>query len=84
MTNKICIIICLLAGILWMSHTVKASSKDSMQQEALQKHIDIVKTTNPQMYQSMVDAAGGNIVNCLSCHSDIFQDTGPSGKRRLK
>lgn len=82
MTRKICIIICLLAGILWMSHTVKASSKDSKEQEALQKHIDIVKIRNPQMYQSMVDAAGGSIVNCMSCHRDIFQDTGSSGKRR--
>ena len=82
MTRKICIIICLLAGILWMSHSVKASSKDSKNQEILQRHIDIVKIKNPQMYQSMVDAAGGNIVNCMSCHGDIFQDTGPSGKRR--
>jgi hypothetical protein len=84
MTRKLCIIIGLMAGILWMSHAVKASSKDSKEHEALQQHIDIVKIKNPQMYQSMVDAAGGNIVNCMSCHSDIFQDTGPSIKRPLK
>ncbi len=82
MKRKICIIIGLLAGILWMSHADNASSENSKEHEALQRHIDMVKTTNPQLYQSMVDAAGGSIVNCMSCHSDIFQDTGSSGKRR--
>ena len=82
MIKKIGIIICLLAGILWMSHADSASNQDLKEQEALRKHIDIVKTTNPQMCQSMVDAAGGIIVNCMSCHQDIFQDTGLSGKRR--
>jgi predicted small secreted protein len=82
MIRKICIIIGLLVGILWMSHIDKALSEDSKEQEALQTHIDIVKIKNPQMYQSMVDAAGGNIVNCMSCHHDIFKDTGSSSKRR--
>ncbi len=81
MTRKICIIICLLAGIVWISHTENASSQDSKEQEALQQHIEIVKTTNPQMYQSMLDAAGGVIVNCMSCHQDIFKDTGSPNVR---
>ena len=82
MRRKMLIISILMAGVLWMSHADYASSQNSKEDEALQRHIDVVKITNPAMYQSMVDAAGGNIVNCMSCHQDIFQDTGSSGKRR--
>ncbi|UCH82050.1 MAG: hypothetical protein JSW20_05325 [Nitrospiraceae bacterium] len=82
MIRNMLIITGLLAGIFWISNTDKASGQDAKEQEALQRHINAVKVTNPQMYQSMVDAAGGNIVNCMSCHSSIFQDTGSSSKRR--
>jgi hypothetical protein len=82
MIRKMLIISVLLAGIFWVSHADYASSQNSKEDEALQRHIDAVKITNPKMYQSMVDAAGGIIVNCMSCHQDIFQDTGSSSKRR--
>ena len=81
MIKKMLIISALLAGVLWLSNT-EALSQNSKEDEALQRHIDAVKITNPSMYQSMVDAAGGIIVNCMSCHQDIFQDTGSSRKRR--
>ena len=82
MIRKMLIICAILAGVVWLSHTDEALSQNSKEDEALQRHIDAVKITNPSMYQSMVDAAGGIIVNCMSCHQDIFQDTGSSGKRR--
>ncbi len=84
MIKKSLIISCVLAGVIWISHADMASSADSKEDEALQIHINAVKITNPAMYQSMVDAAGGNIDNCMSCHRDIFKDTGSASKRRPK
>ena len=82
MRRKMLIISVLLSGGLWMFHADYASSQNSKEDEALQMHNNAVKIKNPEMYQSMVDAAGGNIVNCMSCHQDIFKNKGSSGKRR--
>ncbi len=84
MIRKIIVISVLSAGILLISGTERVSGGKTKEYEALQKHIDSVKVSNPAMYQSMVKAAGGNIVNCMSCHGEIFQNTGSSSKRRLK
>lgn len=50
----------------------------------MQDHIEKVKRTNPAGYQEMVDKAGGNIINCVSCHTDINKKKNPSGQTNPK
>ncbi len=37
----------------------------------MENHVEKVKLKNPAAYQEMVDKAGGNITNCVSCHVDM-------------
>jgi cytochrome c len=46
----------------------------------MQEHIEKVKSKNPAGYQEMVDKAGGNITNCLSCHIDMNKKKNVSGQ----
>ena len=46
----------------------------------MQNHIEKVKRKNPAEYQKMVDKAGGNITNCISCHTDIGKKKNTPGQ----
>jgi hypothetical protein len=59
----VCLIFCLQTSLLY------AASQGN--QANMQNHIEKVKRKNPAGYQEMVDKAGGNITNCVSCHIDI-------------
>ncbi|RJQ43515.1 MAG: hypothetical protein C4538_12105 [Nitrospiraceae bacterium] len=60
-------------SLLSVSGTVAFA--DSKTEELIKKHIEKVKQKNPKKYEAMVQAAGGNIIDCLSCHADIFKET---------
>ena len=52
-------------------------ARSEMNPALMQKHMEKMKQTKPQEYKVMVERAGGNIKDCLSCHEESFK-----GKRR--
>ncbi len=49
-------------------------------QKIMQRHIDKVKRTKPVEYRKMIERAGENIQNCISCHQDFGKNTNSSNK----
>ncbi len=47
----------------------------------MQRHVDKVKITHPAKYQEMLQKAGGQIEDCLSCHNDMKTKKDPSEYR---
>ena len=64
--------ICLIFGMGGISY-----ARSEMNPALMQKHMEKMKQTKPQEYKVMVERAGGNIKDCLSCHEESFK-----GKRR--
>ncbi len=46
----------------------------------MQRHIEKVKRTKPSEYRKMIERAGDNIQNCISCHQDFGKNTNSSNK----
>lgn len=67
------VFLCLLSGIGVNTYAQppKISSVDL--KENMQRHIEKVKIKSPQKYQTMVQRAGGNITDCLSCHVEVAE-----------
>lgn len=64
----------LIAAVFMLPLQDSTARTDARTAEVMQKHIAIVKQKNPKQYKDMVDAAGGNIVDCMSCHHAIFDN----------
>lgn len=62
--------LCLMSGIEAKSYAGPIIKPADLK-EQMQEHIKKVKLKNPAEHQSMVDKAGGNITDCVSCHIDI-------------
>ena len=75
------VITCFFLMVAFTNATSAASRIDPVQMD---QHIEDVKRTNPQEYQKMVDKAGGNIVDCLSCHVNLKLKKDPSESKHLK
>lgn len=68
--------LCLIFGL----HTSMLYAASQGNPGNMQDHIEKVKRKNPAGYQEMVDKAGGNITNCLSCHIEINKKNNSSGQ----
>ena len=62
--------LCLMFGIAGMSYADSAKNIEVIMQE----HIEKMKRTKPEKYQAMVERAGGNITDCLSCHEEVGKE----------
>jgi cytochrome c553 len=84
MKKLLLIIVCLACGLSLISAAGQSAYGDKKAKDALEKHINIVKTKYPQKYQEMVEKANGPIKDCLSCHADIFEKKNKSRKSRRR
>jgi hypothetical protein len=84
MKNFLLITICIACGLLLICAEGTSARGGDKAKAALENHINIVKSRHPQKYQEMLDAAGGKIVDCLSCHKDLFKDTRKSRTPRRR
>lgn len=70
MTKKAITILCSLVFAAGAGITVTAlHAADPIEEAAqMQQHMLAMQIKEPARYQEMVTRAGGNIVNCCSCH----------------
>jgi hypothetical protein len=72
---------CFFSIVAFINSTYAVSQTDSLKME---QHIEEVKRTHPQEYQKMVERAGGDIVDCLSCHFNLKFKKDPSEPKHPK
>ena len=65
--------LCLIFGIGVKSYAQPPKMSSADLKEQMQRHIEKVKIKSPQKYRAMVQEAGSNITDCLSCHKDIIK-----------
>ncbi len=63
------ICMCLVFGI---NKTLNADAKKEKARIA-REHVEKVKVTHPDKYQSRLEKAGGNTTDCLGCHKDLLE-----------
>ncbi len=77
MISKISILMCVAIALTFgMINTSEAYSNPDPTR--MQQHIDKVKISHPKEYQDMLNQAGGNIKDCLSCHKGLQTKQNPS------
>lgn len=68
------IIVCLFMTI----GTADILADTSKARVRMQEHMEKMKNTKPAEYQKMFNEANGNIISCLSCHTNLVVKKNPS------
>ncbi len=77
-----------LITMSFFSPEISSAGSEKTPAVAMQEHMQTMKKKSPALYRSMVEAAGGNVTDCISCHRKLeskkshfrFQTPGPNGK----
>jgi hypothetical protein len=68
MIRKLLALISVSLGLLYLPEDRLTAAPRRDVEFYMQRHMEQAAQKNPDKYQSMIERAGGNITNCLSCH----------------